>query len=178
MRQLPDLIVIETGNPYGINGLADDLGPIDAAGCDYNCPIGNLGTAPFIPASGDMSGFLEIKVLRPFDSWFSKAYKSDYHLASNPIPTLTTGFTIHDQIPVNYYDEYYNRMDLNGAGSYAVMISINDAKHFPELSMKNNIYFFGFDYVLDVNHTPPIWNATRNDAILTLAVIRQLLHHT
>jgi hypothetical protein len=181
-QPLPDLVVLESGNKYGVVGLADWFSVWDSTKIQYPCPFANLppGNATWWQAAASMEGFLEIKVLRPSDGWFWKAYKGGaddpiegiYGVVGIGLPGTDAPPFTQGGLNVNQYDEYDNFVYVDGAGDYAVQISINDVRRFKEVDYKNNLAYFGFSFGLVSGE----WIAIRKDSILTKAVINKLLH--
>ena len=177
---LPDIVILESGNKYTVEGLADAFSETDSSSLQYICPIAVFGdTNSFITDdSVKMIGFLEIKVMRVTDGWFSESYKGVYHFASTCLPYVQCKQrnTI-DTIFYNQEDVYWNDISVAGRGDYVVEVTVNDAGLWTECNnCYKNSYFFGFSY------TPCYWNnlywcATRNDTLLTPKIKAKLKNY-
>lgn len=175
----PDLEIIEKGNLFGIDGLAQYFGEIDSVSCTYTCPIGNFGNANFVFIDSLGTDFLEIKVLRVSDGWWWEGYKSEYAMVSPCIPTLPCEWQpyVNNVLRPNCYDPYDNLLTINGEGRYAVSVTVNSKKSFFETNYRNNTKYFGFRYAQEINSLGLLrWKATYDSTIVTPSIRNRLNH--
>lgn len=187
---LPDIQILLSGNKYGAQGLAEDIGGITDTLLDYNCPIAVFGGGFITDDSAHMVRFLEIKVMKidaqGNELFFWEDYKpggsengSDYQFETECLAgqTCQEPFS-NDTIFAGQEDVYVNFLRVNGVGNYAVQVEPNAQNLWKECpGCGNNFFYFGFHYDTLRSNGNLIWDGEKNDSLLTPAIKRALKNH-